>query len=100
MRGQIGNDSWRSAFVEGRICLKLGKIQFSAVTQKANFSGLLSFQAKKRFSDLQEFVLPVSRNTCWFVYCSQMREQSGGGEAIGFSVERAQVSPAYGHTFN
>lgn len=45
MRGQIGNDSWRSEFVEGRICLELGKIQFSAVTQKADFSGLLSFQS-------------------------------------------------------
>lgn len=35
MRGQIGNDSWRSEFVKGRISLGLGKIQFSVVTQKS-----------------------------------------------------------------
>lgn len=70
MRGQIGNDSWRSEFVEARISLELGEIQFSAETQKGDFSRLLSFQAQKGFSALQGFVLPVSRNTCWFVYCS------------------------------
>lgn len=79
MRGQIGSDSWRSEFVEARISLELGEIQFSAETQKGDFSGLLSFRAEKGFSALQGFVLPVSRNTCWFVYCSWTREHSGGG---------------------
>lgn len=100
MKGQIGNDSWRREFVEGRISVELGEIQFSAVTQKADSSGWSSFQSEKRFSALKAFEPPVSRDTCWLVYCSQMREQSGGGEAIGFSVERAQVSPAYGRTLN
>lgn len=82
----------RSEFVEGRISLKLGGIQVSDSRGRLQWTVIIS-KLRHGFPALQEFAFPVSRNTCWFVFCPQMREQSGGGEAIGFSVERAQVSP-------
>lgn len=88
--GQIENDKCRSEFVEGRISLELGKtdtvkICSPTMTERVDFSRVLSLCSESDFSPLQTFVLPVFRNTCWFVYCSQIREKSRGGEGIGFT---------------
>lgn len=80
-RGRVGNDNCGSEFVEGRFSFQLGRAEsvefvFSAVTQRGD--------SNTGFCFVNICVSSVP-NTCWVVYCRQMRGKSGGGGGSGGS---------------